>query len=72
LLQLLVVNHGSAEQVLFYEVQPSPDALTPPTLAWRGSRGDADKYRVNVVQIFAILPTPFTGMTGAAPAPGTR
>ncbi len=36
LLQLLVVNHGSAEQVLFYEVQPSPDSLTPPTLAWRG------------------------------------
>jgi len=35
-LQLLVVNHSSREQVLFYEVQPSADATAAPTLAWRG------------------------------------
>jgi len=35
-LQLLVVNHGRREQVLFYEVQPSSDPRTAPTLAWRG------------------------------------
>ena len=35
-LQLLVVNHSSREHVLFYEVQPSEDGKTAPTLAWRG------------------------------------
>jgi hypothetical protein len=35
-LQLLVVNHSSLEQVLFYEVQPSADDTTAPTLSWRG------------------------------------
>jgi len=35
-LQLLVVNHGSREQVLFYEVQPAPGGNTAPTLSWRG------------------------------------
>lgn len=35
-LQLLVVNHGSREQVLFYELQPAADGSTAPTLAWRG------------------------------------
>ena len=35
-LQLLVVNHSSLEQVLFYEVQPSSDTNTAPTLSWRG------------------------------------
>jgi hypothetical protein len=39
-LQLLVVNHSSREQVLFYELQPAADAAvfanTAPTLAWRG------------------------------------
>lgn len=35
-LQLLVVNHSSREQVLFYELQPSSDPATAPTLAWRG------------------------------------
>ena len=35
-LQLLVVNHSSREQVLFYELQPSADASAAPTLAWRG------------------------------------
>ncbi|MBK6510206.1 MAG: SMP-30/gluconolactonase/LRE family protein [Haliea sp.] len=43
-LQLLVVNHSSREQVLFYELQPAADATADatvyakraPTLAWRG------------------------------------
>jgi len=35
-LQFLVVNHSSAEHVLFYEVTLDEDAATPPTLAWRG------------------------------------
>jgi hypothetical protein len=35
-LQVLVVNHSSREQVLFYELQPASDASAPPTLAWRG------------------------------------
>ncbi|CAA0079234.1 Uncharacterised protein [Halioglobus japonicus] len=35
-LQLLVVNHSSTEQVLFYEVQPSGDTNTAPVLSWRG------------------------------------
>ncbi|MCB1689621.1 MAG: SMP-30/gluconolactonase/LRE family protein [Halioglobus sp.] len=35
-LQLLVVNHSSREQVLFYEVQPSANSTAPPTLSWRG------------------------------------
>lgn len=36
LLQLLVVNHSSREQVLFYELLPAADVGTAPTLAWRG------------------------------------
>lgn len=35
-LQLLVVNHGAREQVLFYEVQPATDGPGAPTLVWRG------------------------------------
>jgi hypothetical protein len=35
-LQLLVVNHSSLEQVLFYEVQAPADRNTPPVLSWRG------------------------------------
>lgn len=35
-LQLLVVNHSSLEQVLFYEVTPAADAKKAPTLSWRG------------------------------------
>lgn len=35
-LQLLVVNHSSREQVLFYDVQRSSDNSVAPTLAWRG------------------------------------
>jgi hypothetical protein len=38
-LQLLVVNHGSTEQVLFYEVQPSASKNAAPTLFWRGCVG---------------------------------
>ena len=35
-LQLLVVNHSTREDVLFYEVQPSSNPVTAPTLVWRG------------------------------------
>ncbi len=35
-LQLLVVNHGRREQVLFYQVRPSADRDSAPTLSWRG------------------------------------
>jgi hypothetical protein len=35
-LQLLVVNHSSQEQVLFYEVLPASDSKIAPTLSWRG------------------------------------
>ena len=35
-LQLLVVNHGAREQVLFYEVIPSGNRDQAPDLAWRG------------------------------------
>ena len=35
-LQLLVVNHSGQEHILFYDVQASADAGTPPSLAWRG------------------------------------
>lgn len=35
-LQLLVVNHSSAEHVLFYEVLPAADNTRAPSLAWRG------------------------------------
>lgn len=35
-LQLLVVNHSSTEQVLFYDVQAAASNDTAPTLAWRG------------------------------------
>lgn len=34
--QLLVVNHSSYEQVLFYEVKTSSDPQLPPALEWRG------------------------------------
>lgn len=35
-MQLLVVNHASKEQVLFYEVKTSKDPQQAPELAWRG------------------------------------
>ena len=35
-MQLLVVNHSSYEQVLFYEVKTSRDPQQPPALEWRG------------------------------------
>lgn len=48
-LQLLVVNHSSREQVLFYEVQPARDPGSPPTLAWRGCVAFPDNAVLNDV-----------------------
>jgi hypothetical protein len=48
-LQLLVVNHGSVEQVLFYEVQPSVDTNSAPVLSWRGCVSFPDNAVLNDV-----------------------
>lgn len=52
-LQLLVVNHGDREQVLFYEVLPASDGQSAPALAWRGCVQFPDSAVLNDV---AALP----------------
>jgi hypothetical protein len=51
--KLLVVNHASREQVLFYEVVLSADGNAPPELAWRGCVSFPDYAVLNDV---AALP----------------
>jgi len=48
-LKLLVVNHASKEQVLFYEVLPAGDTTRAPTLAWRGCVSFPDHAVLNDV-----------------------
>lgn len=52
-LQLLVVNHSSVEQVLFYEVLPAANNTQAPSLAWRGCVAFPDSAVLNDV---AALP----------------
>lgn len=52
-LQLLVVNHSSVEQVLFYEVLAAADNTQAPSLAWRGCVTFPDSAVLNDV---AALP----------------
>ena len=52
-LQLLVVNHAEADQVLMYEVLPAAEASAAPTLAWRGCVSFPEEATLNDV---AALP----------------